>query len=251
MAVSDALYDSIGCGYASIRRPDPRLAEPIWRALGNARTVVNVGAGTGSYEPPDRDVTAVEPSAVMIAQRPPAAAPAVQAEAEQLPFADDSFDAAMAILTIHHWRDLAGGLRELARVARQRVLVVMYDPEVNLRLWIIRDYLPEILVGSARFLPSIAEVVAALPGASVEPILVPRDCSDRMFGTLWARPEQYLDRDVRNATSVWHLLPDGVEERALSRLRDDLASGRWDARHGHLRSTPEWDVGLRLITASP
>jgi SAM-dependent methyltransferase len=209
--------------------------------------VVNVGAGSGSYEPADRDVTAVEPSEVMIAQRPPGSAPVVRAVAEALPFANGSFDATTAILTIHHWQDLAAGLGELRRVARDRVVVVMYDAEVNLRLWIIRDYLPEIVTGHARFLPSVADVVAALPGASVEPILVARDCSDRMFGTLWGRPEDYFDPDVRRATSVWQLLPPGVAERAVSQPRDDLASGRWDERHGHLRELPELDTGLRLV----
>jgi len=186
----------------------------------------------------------------MIAQRPRGSAPVVRAQAEHLPFADDSFDAAMAVLTIHHWRDLAAGLGELRRVARQRVVVVMYEAEVNLRLWIIQDYLPEIVAGHARLLPPVADVVAALPRASVEAILVPRDCTDRMFGTLWARPEEYLEPEVRRATSVWDLLPPGAAERAVSQLRDDLASGRWDERHGHLRETPELDTGLRLVVAS-
>src|SRR4051812_31208207 len=143
MSSGKALYDRLGQGYAAIRRPDPRIAARIWKALGDARTVVNVGAGTGSYEPSDREVTAVEPSGVMIAQRPEGSAPVVRAGAEALPFTDGAFDAAMAILTIHHWQDLAAGLAELRRVARQRVVVVMYDAEVNLRLWIIQDYLPE------------------------------------------------------------------------------------------------------------
>ena len=173
----------------------------------------------------------------------------MRAVAEALPFADGSFDAAMAILTIQHWQDIPAGLAELRRVARRRVVVVMYDAEVNTRLWIVEDYLPEILAGHARLLPSVPDVVAALPGASVEPILVPRDCSDRMFGTLWARPEEYLDPEVRRATSVWSLLPPGVAERAVSQLREDLATGRWDERHGHLRELPELDTGLRLVTA--
>ena len=249
MSAGNALYDRLGEGYAAVRRPDPRIAAQIWEALGDARTVVNVGAGAGSYEPADREVTAVEPSDVMIAQRPEGSAPVVRAVAEALPFADGSFDAALAILTIHHWQDLAAGLEELRRVARQRVVVVMYDAEVNLRLWIIQDYLPEIVAGHARLLPPVAEVVAVLPGASVEPILVPRDCTDRMFGTLWARPEEYLDPEVRRATSVWDLLPPGAADRAVTQLRDDLASGRWDERHGHLRELPELDTGLRLVVA--
>jgi hypothetical protein len=249
MSAGNSLYDRLGEGYAAVRRPDARIAAPIWEALGDARTVVNVGAGAGSYEPADREVTAVEPSDVMIAQRPSGSAPVVRAVAEALPFADDSFDAAMAILTIQHWQDIPAGLAELRRVARRRVVIVMYHAEVNTRLWIVQDYLPEILDGHARLLPSVADVVAALPGASVEPILVPRDCSDRMFGTLWARPEEYLDLEVRRATSVWSLLPPGVAERAVSQLREDLATGRWDERHGHLRELPELDAGLRLVTA--
>jgi SAM-dependent methyltransferase len=210
---------------------------------------VNVGAGTGSYEPPDRDVTAVEPSEVMIAQRAPDAAPAVQAEAEQLPFADDAFDAAMAVLTIHHWQDLESGLAEMARVARRRVVIVTFDAEVNSRLWIVQEYLPEILDEIDGWLPSLARIRAALPSAEIRSLPVPRDCSDRMFATLWARPEEYLDPEVRRATSVWHALPKAVAERALARLAADLASGAWDARHAHLRTEREWDVGLRLVTA--
>ena len=202
----DALYDRIGLTYGAIRQADPRLAGPIWRALGDARSVVNVGAGTGSYEPPDLEVTAVEPSAVMIAQRAPDAAPAVQAVAEHLPFADNSFDAAMAIVTLHHWSDVTAGLAEMTRVARRRVVLVTFDLTVQEELWIWRDYLPE-LVDCDTGMPSIARVLDELPGAMVEPILIPADCTDRMFATFWARPEQYLDPRVRAATSVWHLLP--------------------------------------------
>ena len=210
---------------------------------------MNVGAGTGSYEPPDRDVTAVEPSEVMIEQREPGAAPAVRAEAEHLPFADDSFDAAMAVLTVHHWRDLAAGLAELVRVASRRVVVVTYDRDFEHELWIVRDYLPEIAADRERWLPPLTRILDALPAATVEPIPIPCDCSDRMFATLWARPEEYLDPEIRRATSVWHQLPKGVEDRAIEQLAADLESGAWDERHGQLRTTPEWDAGLRLITA--
>ena len=246
---SGALYDRIGRSYGAIRQADPRLAEPIWQALGDARSVVNVGAGTGSYEPHDRQVTAVEPSEVMIAQRAPGAAPAIQADAEHLPFADDSFDAAMAILTLHHWADVNAGLAEMLRVARRRVVVVTFDPKVAAELWIIRDYLPEVVTHHLRRFPSMTQVVEALPGATVEPLLAPRDCTDRMFATLWARPEQYLDRQIRDATSTWHQIPYVASARALGQLHRDLASGKWDERYGHLRTTPVWDVGLRLIRA--
>jgi SAM-dependent methyltransferase len=241
------LYDSIGQTYAEIRRPDPRLANRIWKALGDARTVVNVGAGSGSYEPPDRNVIAVEPSAVMIAQRGPGAASVVQATAEDLPFANGTFDAAMAVLTLHHWRALDLGLSELTRVARSRVVIVTFDPRGWPAQWIVRDYLPELLKDEAT--PSLINVLGQLPPATVEPLLMPRDCTDRMFAALWARPEEYLDPRVRAATSVWHQLPAAVSKRALDSLRYDLESGRWDERYGHLRTTPEWDVGLRLIRA--
>jgi SAM-dependent methyltransferase len=185
----------------------------------------------------------------MIAQRPPGAAPTVQAVAEALPFADDSFDAAMAILTLHHWSDVEADLAEMVRVARRRVIVVTFDPDVNAELWIVRDYLPEVADDRERFLPSVARVREALPPATVETIQCLRDCTDRMFATLWARPEEYLDARVRAATSVWSQLPRAVSARALERLRRDLDSGAWDERHGHLRTTPALDVGLRLIRA--
>jgi SAM-dependent methyltransferase len=247
--MGDPLYDRIGRTYAAIRRPDPRLAQPIWNALGDAQTVVNVGAGAGSYEPTDRQVTAVEPSAVMIAQRPPGAAPAVQASAEALPFPDSAFDASMAIITLHHWSDVEAGLAELVRVARRRVVIVTFDPRLWGNQWIVRDYLPEILDDEKDWKPPFARVLDALPPATVEVLPAPRDCTDRMFATLWARPEEYLDPQIRAATSVWHQLPPGVSARALDRLARDLASGAWDERYGHLRTTPEWDVGLRLIRA--
>jgi SAM-dependent methyltransferase len=223
------------------------LAEPIWQALGDARSVVNVGAGAGSYEPPDRDVTAVEPSAVMIRQRPRHAAHAVQAVAEELPFADDSFDAAMAILTLHHWSDVEAGLAEMIRVARQRVIVVTFDDDVWAEQWIVRDYLPEMMTAFEPSFPSVRRVLATMPEAVVQPLHAPRDCTDRMFGTLWGRPEQYLDPNVRAATSIWYQLPPEVSARALTQLRDDLVSGAWDERYGQLRTTPSWDVGLRLM----
>jgi methyltransferase family protein len=225
------------------------LARSIREALGDARTVVNVGAGAGSYEPADRSVVAVEPSAVMIAQRAPGAAPAVEGAAEALPFADSSFDAAMAIITLHHWSDCDAGLAEMVRVATQRVVLVTFDLDVTRELWIVRDYLPEAAELDAASMPPLAHLVELLPGALVAPLLVPHDCTDRMFTALWARPEQYLDPHVRAATSVWHQVPKAAADRAIERLREDLVSGTWDERHGRLRETPEWDVGLRLIRA--
>ena len=242
-------YDALGRGYAGRRRADPRVAALIDQALGDAVSVVNVGAGAGSYEPPGRDVIAVEPSEVMIAQRPSGSAPAVQANAEALPFDDDSFDAALAILTLHHWSDVEAGLAEMLRVARRRVVIVGFDADLWSEQWIVRDYLPEIAAWRHLQEPTRARLLAALPPATVETLLCPNDCTDRMFATLWARPEQYLDPRVRAATSVWDQLPPEVSTHALEQLRRDLDSGEWDRRNGHLRTTPELDVGLRLVRA--
>ena len=155
----------------------------------------------------------------------------------------------MAIITLHHWTDVEAGLAEMVRVARRRVVVVGFDRECWDEQWIVRDYLPEISTLLAPSHPSVEQVLAALPPATVEPVLAPNDCTDRMFATLWARPEQYLDPTVRAATSAWDQLPPGVEKRAVEHLRRDLESGEWDRRYGHLRSTPELDVGLRLVRA--
>ena len=185
----------------------------------------------------------------MIAQRGPGSAPAVRAVAEDLPFGDDSFDAAMAVLTLHHWSDVNAGLSEMVRVARRRVVVVAFDSDVWEDQWIVRDYLPEVLTHHAGSHRPIAQVLAALPRATVQPLLAPRDCTDRMFATLWARPEEYLDPRVRAATSTWDRIPPAAVARALGRLHRDLASGAGDERYGDLRETPVRDVGLRLIRA--
>lgn len=240
------LYDAIGATYTVTRRTDPRIAAQVWAALGDARTVVNVGAGTGSYEPTDRKVLAVEPSAVMRAQRPPSAAPCLAATAEHLPFKDQSFDAAMAIATTHHWRDPIGGLRELQRVAG-RVVVFTFDFDVVCRFWLTRDYLPEVadLVKSH---PSLSEQTEAI-GAHVEPVLIPRDCTDGFFEAYWRRPEAYLDENVRRGISVWARLGPEVEQRAVRNLRADLDSGRWAERNRDLIDLDTADVGLRLLVA--
>lgn len=243
-----AKYDRIGHGYTAVRRPDPRIAARVEAALGDAETLVNVGAGTGSYEPERREVTAVEPSQTMIAQRPPGAAPVVRAEAEDLPFDDDSFDAAMAIVTVHHWADPRAGLLEMARVARRRVVVLTFDSGPLADLWLVREYFPCALEVHDDSMPSLAEFAAVLPRTRVETVPVPRNCSDGFFCALWDRPEMHLDPAVRQASSVWHALPADRFEGGLEALRADLESGRWDERHGHLREdTPELDVGLRLM----
>ncbi|WP_229908872.1 MerR family transcriptional regulator [Streptomyces griseosporeus] len=243
------LYDSIGSAYPATRRTEPRIAARIWQALGDARTVLNVGAGTGSYEPPDRDVTAVEPSAVMRAQRPAGAAPCVAASAESLPFADASFDAAMAVSTVHHWPDPVAGLREMRRVAR-RVVVFTYDassPGWLQRFWLTRDYLPE-FAGLLAGWPSPADLTRAIDGRA-EPVLIPWDCADGFFEAHWRRPEAYLDDRVRRAVSVWTRVGPDAEQRAVDALRDDLASGRWAERNRDLLAHDAAELGLRLLVA--
>jgi SAM-dependent methyltransferase len=246
---SAQLYDSIGATYTVTRRTEPRIAARIWAALGDARTVVNVGAGTGSYEPPGRDVTAVEPSALMRAQRPAGAAPCMAATAESLPFGDRSFDAAMALSTVHHWQDPIAGLRELRRVAR-RVVVFTFDASDtgwHRRFWLTRDYLPEaadLLVGW----PSLTEQARAI-GARVEPVLIPWDCADGFFEAYWRRPEAYLDENVRRGISVWARVGPDAEQRAVHSLRHDLASGRWAERNRDLLDLDAAELGLRLLIA--
>lgn len=247
--MSKAVYDRIGPGYSDVRRPDPRLAAKIAEALGDARTVLNVGAGTGSYEPFDRQVVAVEPSTEMIAQRPPDSAPVVQAEAESLPFEADSFDAALAILTVHHWKDLSAGLAELRRVARDRIVLVTVDPEVLREFWMNRDYWPEMSELESRRMPSMDELEADLPALTAVPMPVPRDCSDGFASAYWGRPEAILDPAVRQASSNWHGVPPETVGRGLRQLRMDLKSGEWDRRYGHLRTQDRLDVGLRLVLA--
>jgi SAM-dependent methyltransferase len=243
-------YEQRGRTYARHRRPDPRIAARILAALGDARTVLNVGAGSGSYEPGDRWVLAVEPSATMRAQRPAGAAPVIDARAEELPFDDDSVDAAMACVTIHHWEPPAAGLAELRRVARGPVVVFTFDLEA-LPQW-QKDYFREAWeLERPRFGP-IADVAAALGGSTrIERIPTPGDCSDGFFEAFWRRPEAILDPDVRGAQSVWGLLGPGVEERIVERLRDGLASGAWDAEHGHLRALDAIDGALRLVISEP
>ncbi|HVC07930.1 MAG TPA: class I SAM-dependent methyltransferase [Solirubrobacterales bacterium] len=247
--MTGAAYDRLGRGYSEVRRPDPRIAAQIEAALGDARTVLNVGAGTGSYEPADRDVTAVEPSTEMIAQRSAGSAPVVRAKAEALPFDDNSFDAAMAIITVHHWADPAAGLAEMTRVARYRVAILTFDPAHPLAWLWLGDYFPRTLEIHSDAMPPIAELAALLPGASIEAVAVPRLCEDGFFCALWDRPEMHLDPRVRRASSVWHLMAPEEIDRGLKALRADLESGTWDARHGYLRAAPEMDVGLKLVVA--
>lgn len=243
------LYDTLGTTYTAARRTEPRIAAQIWAAFGDARTVLNVGGGTGSYEPPDREVTAVEPSAVMRAQRPAGSGRCVAAVAERLPFEDRSFDAAMAFATVHHWQDPIAGLREMRRVAR-RVVVFTHDSTDAgwlHRFWLTRDYLPEVadLIAGR---PSLTELARAI-GARMEPVLIPWDCADGFFEAYWRRPEAYLEERVRRGVSVWAKVGPDAEERAVRHLREDLASGRWVERNRDLLELDAAELGLRLLVA--
>ena len=244
---SAQLYDTIGSTYTVTRRTDPRIAARVWAALGDARTVLNVGAGPGSYEPPDRDVIAVEPSAVMRAQRPAGAARCVAAAAEGLPFEDQSFDVAMAISTVHHWQDPIAGLLEMRRVAR-RVVVFTCDTtnrSWRRRFWLTRDYLPEVAASRIGLATKLARAI----GARMEPVFIPWDCADGFFEAHWRRPEAYLDERVRRGVSVWARVGVDVEERAVRSLRDDLVSGRWAERNRDLVALDAAELGLRLLVA--
>jgi SAM-dependent methyltransferase len=240
------LYDTIGTTYTVTRRTEPRIAGQIWAALGDARTVLNVGAGTGSYEPSDRHVTAVEPSAAMRAQRPAGAAPCVAATAERLPFADQAFDAAMALATVDHWADPIAGLREMRRVAR-RVVVFTHDASDPGRFWLTRDYLPE-HPGLWAGRPSLAELAGAI-AARTEPVLIPWDCADGFYEAYWRRPEAYLDDHVRRGMSVWARVGPDAERRAVQSLRADLASGRWAERNRGILDLEAAALDSRLLIA--
>ncbi|GIH14881.1 class I SAM-dependent methyltransferase [Rugosimonospora africana] len=241
-----ATYDRIGIGYRQIRRPDPRLAGLIADALAGARTVVNVGAGAGSYEPADSDVTAVDPSQVMLDQHP--GDRKILAGAEELPFDDGAFDAAMAVLTVHHWADLRRGLSELRRVSRRQV-VFTWDPQHLPELWLIEEYLPEIRqLEHGRFTP-LSVVAEALGAHTVVPFPIPADFTDGFQIAYWRRPESYLDPVIRRASSTFADLPPSVTEPAIERLRADLASGAWQRRHADLLSRESMDYGYRLLIA--
>jgi SAM-dependent methyltransferase len=244
-AVSGQLYDHIGGGYASHRRPDPRIAARIHDALGGARTVVNVGAGTGSYEPAVR-VVAVEPSATMVAQRPAGAAPAVRASALALPFRTSSFDAALAVLTLHHWPDWRAGVSEMARVGRERVVILTFDADAE-SFWLVRDYFPAIRELDRRWMPPVAEVAGALGGGDIVPVPVPWDCIDGFLGAYWRRPRAYLDAGARGAISAFGLI-DGVAD-GIARLRRDLEDGTWGRRNADLQGREALDIGYRLVVA--
>jgi hypothetical protein len=248
-----ARYDRIGTTYARTRREDPAIAARLAATLGDARTVVNVGAGAGSYEPADRHVIAIEPSAVMIAQRGPDRVPAIQGSAGRLPLLDDAGAGALAITTLHHWdAEREAGVRELRRVARGPVAILTFDQRVSREMWLVADYMPEVAALDEQIFPD-PEVVGGWLGGEVtiEPVPVARDTPDMMMAAFWAHPEWVLDADARNGTSGFSRMPEPVVERVVAEVRGDLADGTWDARHGELRELAEYDAGLRLIVSRP
>ncbi|MET8452623.1 methyltransferase domain-containing protein [Streptomyces sp. NPDC005209] len=244
-----ATYDSIGATYARTRQPDPRIAAQINAALGDVTDVINVGAGTGSYEPP-QTALAVEPSQVMIAQRPSGSAPAVQAVAEHLPLRDNAADAVMALLTVHHWAELAAGIRELRRVARRRIVILTWDQHIfRERFWLVRDYLPEAAAFDDTRATPTDQLVHLLGGARQVPVRVPHDCVDGFAAAYWRRPGAYLDPKVRAGISLLAQPGEDVIAPGLARLADDLATGHWHAQHANLLTLDTIDVGYRLLVA--
>lgn len=242
-----ALYDTIGLDYARLRRPDRRIAEQISNALGDAKTVLNVGAGAGSYEPIDKDVTALEPSAEMIAQRAEGTAKCVQGIAEDLPFADDSFDAVMAILTVHHWTDQAKGMQELRRVSKGPVVILTFDPEFR-GFWLV-DYVPGLTTLDDAQMPKMSAFQEWFANVEVQTVPLPHDCSDGFLYAYWRRPAAYLDPRVRAAMSSFHALGDVSNE--MAQLEADLQTGAWGKKYGDLMDLDSWDGGYRLIIAQP
>ena len=244
-------YDARGQGYGQQRRTDPRIAAYVHAALGDARTVVNVGAGAGSYEPADRYVLAIEPSAGMRAQRPAGAAPAIHGVAENLPLDDNSVDAAMAMATVHQWRDVARGLCELRRVARGPVVVLAFDGDALPRFW-LNDYAPEVISTEQRRYPRLERIAAAIGStATISMIPTPIDCTDGFCEAFYARPERLLDPAVRRAQSSWGFVSPEVEPRFVETLSADLASGRWDEHYGAWRRRPQFEGSTRLIVGLP
>lgn len=248
-----ARYDSIGAGYAIKRREDLALRARIHSALGEASTVANVGAGTGSYEPADRRVIAIEPSAVMVAQRVPSRAMVLRAGASGLPLRDGSVDAAMAVLTIHHWDDaLETGVRELRRISRGPIVIVTFDATVSANMWLCRDYLPEVAALDRRIFPPLDLLTDWLGGSTnVEIVATSRDTTDWTLASFWAHPERVFDEAARKATSGFARLDPKIIDRVVADLRRDLDDGTWADRHGHLRSLDSYDVGMRLVIAQP
>jgi len=246
----DVDYDRQGEGYARLRRTDPRIAARVHQMLGGARTVLNVGAGAGSYEPLDRYVLAVEPSETMRTQRPKHLVPAIHGIAEQLPLDDQSVDASMAIVTVHQWRDLAQGLRELRRVTRGPIVVLTFDGDALDRYW-LADFAPELISVERRRYPAIQTISKGLGGVTlVQVIPIPIDCVDGFTEAYYARPEAFLDSSVRRSQSAWSFVAEKDQSRIVQSLRDDLTSGAWDRKYGDWRTKPHFEGSLRLIVSN-
>lgn len=245
-------YDQLGHKYSGYRQTDPRIAQYIYKALGEVKTILNVGAGSGSYEPSDKYVVAIEPSIVMRSQRNlNSKVPAIIAKAENLPFDDNAFDAAMALLTIHHWPDLNKGLKELRRVAKGQVVIMTFDPSELGNFWNVK-YFPELIEIEKTRYPSIESVTKALGGnCEIIPIPIPFDCIDGFQEAFYGRPEAFLEKEIRLSQSAWGFLPEGIEEKLVQSLKADLESGEWDRNYKHFRSQPTFTCALRLIVSKP
>jgi SAM-dependent methyltransferase len=244
-----ALYDTVGRTYAVTRQADPRVGAQISQALAGSGSVVNIGAGTGSYEPA-QTIAAIEPSQTMISQRPAGAAPAIQAAAEHIPLADNCTDAALAVLTVHHWTDLAAGIAEMRRIARRRLVLLTWDAEVIGRsFWLLAEYLPAARAADAALAVPMERLLSLLEDPVVTPVPVPHDCCDGFAAAFWRRPEAYLDPVVRAGMSVFTKTGAGLVGPGLARLAADLQSGRWQREHAGLLQLDELDAGYRLITA--
>ena len=241
-----AIYDSIGINYADLRVPDPRIAAVIHNALGSAKTVLNIGAGTGSYEPTDRELTAVDPSEQMIRQRKMSAARVIQASVENLPFDDNSFDAAMAVLTIHHWPDKSSGLREVRRVTRGPIVLLTHDP--THRPW-LTDYLPELAALDDVQMPAITDYERWLGPVRISPVYIPHDCSDGFLYAYWRRPTAYLDPRIRTGSSSFWVIGEAAATSGLARLQTDIETGAWAIRYADLLTRNTLDLGYRLVVA--
>ncbi len=242
-------YDAVRRGYGAVRRADTRILRHIAKAVGGAPSVLNIGAGTAAYEPPNRRVVAVEPSDLMIKRRKPGSAPVVKATAENLPFRDDAVHAAMSVLTIAHWTDPLAGVREMARVASRRAVVLTLDTQVASAFWAYR-YFPDLaFLDSVRF-PSVASIGENLGGeVSVQEIPIPHDCRDGFLGAYWRRPSLYLESRIRRSIPTMAELGDDRLLDGLRRLSDDLRSGAWEGQHSWLLGQDELDLGYRLIVA--
>jgi hypothetical protein len=250
-SAGDFDYERHGSAYSSIRRADPRIERLVHEALGDAHTVINVGAGAGSYEPVDRYVVAVEPSAQMRSQRPSARVPAIDATAESLPFDDHAFDAAMATVTVHQWSDAAAGVRELRRVARGAVVILTFDGTALDRFW-LADYVPDLIAAERTRYQPMGWFGDQLGGTTtLSPVPVPIDCTDGFTEAFYARPERFLDESVRRSQSAWSFVDDAVEARFVDRLASDLADGTWHRRYGHLLDQPTFEGSLRLVVNEP